>query len=133
MATLIQKQLVYAVVSQLTDDDDFSKNIIVSSHATFPLTLWNNEARAANDITTPFDVSKYGSIGFYFETNAATTISIQVATLHSIDGSGWSTYDTVAFTGAGSQFYSIWLLPFQSVRFMTSAGATLTIQAFLRT
>ncbi len=123
----------YVVIIPTVDVEDYSKNVIISSHTTFPVVLWNGAIRAANDFTAPTDVSKYGVLGYYIQTNTATTINIQAQTPTSLDGSGWSTVASEVFSAAGATTGGIWFMAFQNIRFQTTAAATITIQAFLRT
>lgn len=125
------------IVSVIQDIQDFGKDVIVNSHRAFTTILLNNVAVAANAITGSVDVSKYGSVGFWFKSNVANTINIQVQTADSIDGSGWTTYATDVLAlqsdGSYSDTYSIPIFVFQNIRFQIVNAATVTIQTTGRT
>jgi hypothetical protein len=112
----------------MADDPDFTKQTIIAEYVTQSLTLWDNAPKNAGDVTDAVDVSKVGSFGVYIKVSAATNIDLQVETI-----AGWDTYDTTYFTAAGSIFLDIWTLPFENIRFRTSAAATITIQVFKKT
>ena len=120
--------MMYVVIPQITDDDDYSKGMVIAEYVTTDLILWNNIAVNANAVTNSVDVSSIGSLGVYMQVDSATTINVQVLT-----ADGWQNYDSISFSGSGSQFYSIWFFSFTQIRFQTTASATITIQVFLRT
>lgn len=125
------------IVSVIQDIQDFGKDVIVNSHRAFTTILLNNVAVAANAITGSVDVSKYGSVGFWFKSDVANTINIQVQTADSVDGSGWTTYATDVLAlqsdGSYSDTYSIPIFVFQNIRFQVVNAATVTIQTTGRT
>ena len=129
----ISLQLQYVVQVPVTDDDDYSKQIIVSEYTTTSIVLWENQAALANEVTNDLDISKMGAMGIYIQVDQATTINFQVETITSLDGSGWSVYDSHDFAAAGAEFYNIWILPFQKIRFQTTSPATITVQCWIRT
>ena len=126
-------QLQYVVVPAVQDGEDFSKEVTVASHQTFPYTLWNNFAAGAGAATQSLDVSQISSIGFYLKASAATVVDIQAKTADSIDGSGWTTYQSYTFDAAGSASFGIWFLPFTTMRLVTESAVTITAEIFLRT
>ena len=91
-------------------------------------TLWDNVAKAAGDVTSEVDISRVEFIGVYVKVSAATDITLEVDTAR-----GWITYDKMAFTAAGEDFWNIWAAPFEKIRFKTSAATTITIQVFYKT
>ena len=133
MSLLIQKGLSYTVQIPLGDDDDYSKRMNVSVVKATTYLLWYKEAHLAGDATTPLDLTYDDMIGAYIQVSAATTISIQVHTVN-----GWEQLYMLGvaaeaiFTGADFIFFNIWLLPFQQIRFVTSAAATITIQCVVK-
>ena len=92
------------------------------------ITLWDDTAQAAGDVTSEVDVSKVEFIGVYVKVSAATDIQLQVDTVR-----GWIVYDTLSFSAAGENFWNIWSFPFEKIRFKTSAATTITVQVFYKT
>lgn len=132
-AGALQYQLQYVLIAPNPDGEDYSKDVTVSSHQAFPYTLWNNIAVGNNQVSTTIDVSQCSSIGFYLQVSAGTVINIQAKTADSIDGSGWTTYQTYTFDAAGSASFGIWFLPFTTMRLQVVTGVTITAEIFLRT
>lgn len=91
-------------------------------------TLWDNFAAAAGATTAPYDISKVEFIGIFIQASGATNITLEVETIR-----GWITYDTLTFTAAGNQGWSIRAFPFGNIRFKTSAAATITVEIFIKT
>ncbi len=127
--TALKMPLTYVVIPTITDDEDYSKGIVIAEYVSDDQVLWNGYSASANEITRSLDVSTAGSLQIYLQTDLATTIYIQILT-----ADGWVNYGPgVTFTGADSTFYPIWFLTFSQVRFQTTAAAKLTIECFIRT
>ena len=92
------------------------------------ITLWDDFAAAAGDVTSEVDISLVEFIGVYVKVSAATDIALEVDTVR-----GWITYDTLSFSAVGENFWNIWSFPFGKIRFRTSAVATISIQVFYKT
>ena len=92
------------------------------------VTLWDDTAQAAGDVTSEVDVSKVEFIGVYVRVSAATDIALEVDTAR-----GWVTYTTLSFSAAGENFWTSSCFPFGKIRFKTSAAATITVQVSEKT
>ena len=85
-------------------------------------------AAAAGWTSDAQDVSKVEFFGVYVKVSAATDITLQVNTTD-----GFIDYDTISFSAAGSDFWNIWSLATDKIRFKTSAAVTITTQAQMKT
>jgi uncharacterized protein (UPF0261 family) len=84
--------------------------------------VWNNVAKAAGDVSDPVDVSKVDKLLVFVKVSAATTITLQVLS----DGT-YEDYDSLTFSAAGQNWWNIWSLAADYIRFKTSNAATITI------
>lgn len=130
----IQLGLQYVVIPNNTQDiQEYRKDVIIAFHTGTPITLWQNYPSQAGQATQEIDISKMSGMGIYISFNGATTITLQAKTITSLDGSGWSDFDSTTFTSADAIIYNIFTLPFKKIRVKTSAAVTMTVQYFLKT
>ncbi len=131
---IIQLGLQYVVIPQNTQDiEEYRKDVIIASHKATPITLWQNYAAQANEATAEIDLSTMTGMSIYVSFSGATTINIQAKTATSLDGSGWSTFNSDTFAASSYQIYNIWTLPFTKIRLQTTNAVTITAQVFKKT
>jgi hypothetical protein len=91
------------------------------------IVVWNNYAAAAGEVSNFVRIMEVEFLLIYVSVSAATTITLQVQTI-----GGWVDYDSLVFTGPGYNFWNIWSLAADIIRFKTSAAATISIQVFYK-
>jgi hypothetical protein len=84
--------------------------------------VWDNVAKAAGDVSDAIDISKVEFLLIFVKVSAATTITLQVL----VNGT-YEDYDEITFTAAGQEFWNVWALATDYIRFKTSSAATITI------
>jgi len=92
------------------------------------ITLWHNFVAPVGAISGVVSIARNEFTGAFIRVSAATDIELQVETVD-----GWFVFDTTRFAAAGNKFLNIWSLPFENIRFRTTAAATITIQVFQKT
>jgi len=84
--------------------------------------VWDNQSVSAGGVSGSIDVSQARQFGFYVEVSAATTIELQVDARV-----GWATYDSINFSGAGSDFRDYHPFPYDTIRFRSTQAATISL------
>jgi hypothetical protein len=90
--------------------------------------VWDNVAVPAGGTSDPVDISKVDKLLVFVKVSAATTITLQVLS----DGT-YEDYDSITFSGAGQDWWNIWSLAADSIRFKTSDAATITLIVKMKT
>ena len=90
--------------------------------------VWKDYAATAGEVSAEVDISKVEFLLIYLKVSAATDITLQVNTTD-----GFIDYDIISFSAAGSDFWNVWSLATDKIRFKTSAAATITIQVQMKT
>lgn len=90
--------------------------------------VWNNYSAPAGATSSAIDISKVEFLLIYISVSAATTITLQVNTYW-----GWKDYDKISFTAAGEDFWNVWSLATDKIRFRVSSAATISLEVAMKT
>jgi hypothetical protein len=145
-----EKNAFYIFTQNLTEDNHLARIVLnqgsmrivgalVDSRVNFfdlslfPGTDWKDEivcwnaSLPAGATVGPVIIKRAKQLLIYVKVSAATTITLQVKT-----GDGYIDYDSLNFTGAGYNFWNIWSLASDRIKFKTSNAATVSIEVMMK-
>jgi hypothetical protein len=90
--------------------------------------VWYNQSVPNGAVSEIIDVSKVEFLLIFVKVSSATTITLQVKS-----NGTYEDYSSITFTGAGQNWWNIWSLATDYIRFKTSNATTITLIVKMKT
>lgn len=90
--------------------------------------IWDGEAKDADAMTDPIDVSKVSHLGVYFHSNVANTLKLYVRVKDT-----YLLYESWPVEAGENFWLNIWSFPYGEVEFSIESAATVTLIIYYKT